>query len=262
MQSDRKRFSQASWVLIMVGISFASYAETDLSVAYKWSISEAEVHLKDKLPDFRFVKVFEEYSPRPKATKPMDIKTNPVGAMATLHDKKTGEPLQTCETPCVLNSKGSKRYLLSIYKFGYTPRVTEVSRDMLKNAAVPIWLGGNLIERAERKQACLNSATNIPKVDGNATPCLQIPPMFPPRAKRSGHCDVLFDVTKAGELENKRIHSCTEKVFASESLKSLEEWRYTPKVQNGKAVRQNDVEINIHFYLNDEKGNRIPARGE
>ena len=94
--------------------------------------------------------------------------------------------------------------------------------------------------------------------DRDAQPLVRIPPNMPPRAEKSGHCNVRFDVSPDGAPFNVSATYCTQKVFESATVKSVQKWKYNPKVVNGRNVSRIGVENKVTYRLNDERGNLIP----
>ena len=102
------------------------------------------------------------------------------------------------------------------------------------------------------------SSFEIVVSDRDAQPLVRIPPIMPPRAEKSGHCKVRFDVSPTGQPFNVDTTYCSSSVFKSASVKSVEKWKYQPKIQDGIAVGRRGVESKITFQLADERGNLIP----
>jgi len=94
--------------------------------------------------------------------------------------------------------------------------------------------------------------------DRDAQPLVRIPPIMPPRAEKSGHCKVRFDVSPEGAPFNVTSTYCTSNVFKSASEKSVRKWKYNPKIQDGRPVGRTGVESQITFKLTDERGRLIP----
>ena len=94
--------------------------------------------------------------------------------------------------------------------------------------------------------------------DRDAQPLVRIPPIMPPRAEKSGHCKVRFDVSPQGQPFNVTAPYCTSSVFKRASIKSVEKWKYNPKIVDGQAVARRGVESQITFQLTDERGRLIP----
>jgi len=94
--------------------------------------------------------------------------------------------------------------------------------------------------------------------DRDAQPLVRIPPIMPPRAEKSGHCKVKFDVSPEGQPFNVVATFCSQSVFKRASTKSVQKWKYNPKIVDGRATARKGVESKITFRLADERGNIIP----
>jgi len=94
--------------------------------------------------------------------------------------------------------------------------------------------------------------------DRDAQPLVRIPPIMPPRAETSGHCKVRFDVSPEGAPFNVVATYCTKKLFERASTKSVQKWKYNPKIVDGRSVSRSGVESKITFRLTDERGKIIP----
>lgn len=99
---------------------------------------------------------------------------------------------------------------------------------------------------------------NIAVSDRDAQPLVRIPPIMPPRAEKSGHCKVKFDVSPQGTPLNVVATYCTGSVFKRSSIKSVQKWKYNPKMLDGRAVSRKGVESQITFRLTDERGKLLP----
>ncbi len=94
--------------------------------------------------------------------------------------------------------------------------------------------------------------------DRDAQPLVRIPPIMPPRAEKSGHCRVRFDVSPEGQPFNVVATSCSQSLFERASIKSVQKWKYNPKIVDGRSVSRSGVESKITFRLTDERGRIIP----
>ena len=92
----------------------------------------------------------------------------------------------------------------------------------------------------------------------DAQPLVRIPPQMPPRAEKSGHCKVRFNVSPEGQPFDVQATYCTERMFESPSVRSVQKWKYNPKIQDGRPVGRTGVESKITFRLTDERGQLIP----
>lgn len=101
----------------------------------------------------------------------------------------------------------------------------------------------------------------IPKVvaaDTSGGPIHRVEPAMPPRAVRSGHCMMEFDVTPQGTTMNVRALSCSQSFFEAPSVKAVQKWKYRPAVSDGAYVTRTGVRTRLTFALTDERGRIIP----
>lgn len=265
MRLSHVRFAARCFIATgFLGCVFASASElgpkSKESVFYEAKVSKMEAGVQAQLPEFRFITQQEVFEKRKKAKSKVQIQSNPMGAIATLHDPKTGKPLESCQTPCTLHMGGGKEKLLILYKYGYSPKSIIASTTFFKRMQEPFYLGQNQIEVEKKIAACFGKINDVTEVNTDAEICVRFPPMMPPRAERSGHCIVVFDVTPKGLLENTQIKSCSEKTFAANSLASVKNWIYAPKIEGGQAVTQTGVEATITYHLTNGKGKVIPEK--
>jgi protein TonB len=102
------------------------------------------------------------------------------------------------------------------------------------------------------------SSFKIAVSDRDAQPLVRIPPIMPTRAEKSGHCNVRFDVSPEGQPFNVDATYCTQSLFKRASIKSVQKWKYNPKIVDGRSVARSGVESKITFRLTDERGKIIP----
>lgn len=95
-------------------------------------------------------------------------------------------------------------------------------------------------------------------IDKHEQPILRHTPTMPPRAEKSGHCKVQFDVTPEGSTVNVKATYCTEPLFKRATISAVQRWKYNPKVHNGAAVTRYGLVNKVSFHLSDERGNIIP----
>lgn len=136
-----------------------------------------------------------------------------------------------------------------------------------------------MIERAQAEQpteaiATLDGAIpefEAPKIDKqsfkiqvsdrDAQPLVRIPPIMPPRftqGDNSGYCKVRFDVSPEGQPFNIDTYRCTSSQLKSATVKSVQKWKYNPKIVEGRSVSRSGVETTIRFDLADERGRKLP----
>lgn len=101
----------------------------------------------------------------------------------------------------------------------------------------------------------------ISAADGDATALIRVAPGYPERALArgiEGRVLVEFDVTETGAVVNARVvASEPSDVFDAAALSAVRQWRYDPKIVNGRAVRQSGLRIAIPF-VRDERSSGTP----
>ena len=129
--------------------------------------------------------------------------------------------------------------------------------DTLENVIrLQYMLDDSEIERGMK--TCQAQRVKMPDPDNiDAEPCYRVPPVMPWRAKRSGHCHLVFDIHDTGKTKNIRINGCTERVFENAAIQAVQLWTYLPKIENGEAVERLGVKNKITFRLTDELGRII-----
>ena len=92
-------------------------------------------------------------------------------------------------------------------------------------------------------------------------PIHRIAPQMPKKAvgKYSGRCNVLFDVSKQGLIENLQVTYCSKKIFAKPTIRSVLSWVYAPTCQAGNPARTNGVKASVSFEAVDKKGAVLPG---
>lgn len=95
-------------------------------------------------------------------------------------------------------------------------------------------------------------------MDAEPTPLVRVPPSVPPRATKSGHCVIGFDISAEGRPFNIAALSCSESLFSRPAIRSVEKWVYKPEIRNGQAITRAGLKTTIRFQLTDEAGRIIP----
>jgi len=89
-------------------------------------------------------------------------------------------------------------------------------------------------------------------------PDIRVPPIMPPRADKSGHCLVRFNVSAEGTPFDVQTTYCTQSLFKRSTIKSVQKWKFSPKIANGRPVAMIGVENKVTYRLTDERGRLIP----
>lgn len=91
--------------------------------------------------------------------------------------------------------------------------------------------------------------------DRDAQPLVRIPPQYPERcmarAKAKETVFVEFDVTPDGTTTNIRVVDTTNSCLNSAAMKSVERWKYQPKIVENVAQPRRGVQTAITFELAD-----------
>lgn len=94
--------------------------------------------------------------------------------------------------------------------------------------------------------------------DGDPQPILRGAPLMPTRAERSGHCTVAFDVSTEGRPYNVNTTFCTQNLFERSTIKSVQKWKFKPRILNGRPVSMSGLKNRVTYRLTDERGRIIP----
>lgn len=94
--------------------------------------------------------------------------------------------------------------------------------------------------------------------DRDPQPIVRIQPIMPPRAERSGHCMIRFDISASGKPYNVAAIYCSQSLFERPSIRSVQKWNYHPEIRDGAAIARTGLQSRITFQLADENGNIIP----
>jgi len=78
-------------------------------------------------------------------------------------------------------------------------------------------------------------------------------PSYPIHAARNnieGYVKMSFDINESGEPINiKVLKSVPEQTFDKAAISALSNWRYAPKVENGKAIVQQNLTVQLDFNM-------------
>ena len=89
--------------------------------------------------------------------------------------------------------------------------------------------------------------------DGDATPIVRIDPKYPPQAARDGKegwVRLSFTINEQGGVEDIKVTDADPKrIFDREARRALSKWKYKPKIEEGKAVRQLGQTVQLDFKL-------------
>ncbi|MEP4051338.1 MAG: energy transducer TonB [Litorimonas sp.] len=218
-----------------------------------------EASLQERLRDFRLMKRLGDFDERLNATEVVSVSSDSVGGIVGLHDIRTGEPLESCQSPCELHIDTTRRYMLVYYKRGYYPDYFFLENGELTK---DVSLGHNYINIYRQHRKCWRDFKASEKIDRDAIPCVRIQPKFPKFIDRSGHCEMIFDVSEGGRPINIRTKSCSDPRFERTTIQTIRWWFYDPKVERGSAVMRPNVETKMVFQLMGLGGKILDENGE
>jgi protein TonB len=91
--------------------------------------------------------------------------------------------------------------------------------------------------------------------DRDAQPLVRIPPQYPERcmasAKARESVQLEFDVTPEGTTTNIRVVGSTNSCLNREAARSVERWKYQPKIVDNKAEWRRGVQTTVTFELTE-----------
>lgn len=89
--------------------------------------------------------------------------------------------------------------------------------------------------------------------DRDAQPLVRIPPQYPERcmsrASASETVQVQFDVTPDGQTTNITVVDTTNSCLNRAAMRSVERWKYQPKMVDNKAEWRRGVQTSVTFVL-------------
>ena len=89
----------------------------------------------------------------------------------------------------------------------------------------------------------------------DAIPLVRVAPRYPPRAmsrQTEGRVLIEFSVDRRGAVQNARVLTAEPpNIFEAAALKAVEQWRYNPKIVDGRPVERHGLKIAIPFTLGD-----------
>jgi protein TonB len=122
----------------------------------------------------------------------------------------------------------------------------------------PVHTPGSPKDIFDLKPYIVPTKVAIHRTDSDPTPLVRVPPTMPPRASRSGHCRLSFDISSDGTPYNVRAPICSQSLFESAAIRSVQKWIYRPKIEDGLPVTRTGLNTIIRFNLTDERGALIP----
>ncbi|WP_394131939.1 TonB family protein [Shewanella maritima] len=89
--------------------------------------------------------------------------------------------------------------------------------------------------------------------NAEALPVVQISPQYPMDAARDGkegYVVVMFDIAASGEVINAQVVEAQPKrIFNRAAIQAINNWKYKPKMVEGKVINQTGVQVRLDFQL-------------
>ena len=99
------------------------------------------------------------------------------------------------------------------------------------------------------------AAPQLGKADGDAQPIVRIEPKYPLKAQRdgiTGYVVMSFTIVEDGSTADvKVIEAEPKRVFNREAVRALKKWKYKPRVEEGKAMKQFGLTVRLDFNLDE-----------
>jgi protein TonB len=101
-----------------------------------------------------------------------------------------------------------------------------------------------------------NDGFTMASADGDAVPMVRVPPQYPEKALQrgiEGRVLVEFTISKGGTVKDAKVIAAEpSSIFNKAAIKAVSQWKYNPKIEDGKAVEQRGIRIAIPFRLGSE----------
>lgn len=136
------------------------------------------------------------------------------------------------------------------------PPIVEITRT--DQPAEPIIVPHQPKRVFDAKQYVIQTSVPIIPSDTDPQPLIRVPPIMPPRASRSGHCQMTFNIGPDGIPFTIAAASCSETLFQRAAIRAVGKWVYRPEIKDGLPVMQTGLTTTIRFRLMDERGEIIP----
>ncbi|ATC93750.1 energy transducer TonB [Pseudoalteromonas tunicata] len=93
------------------------------------------------------------------------------------------------------------------------------------------------------------------KLDNQASPIVRMAPKYPQSAARDGiegWVQIGFSISKTGRVINPTILASEPKrIFDAAALKAIKKWKYKAKIEQGHAIEQHGLNIQLDFSLDN-----------
>ncbi|MGJ8561905.1 MAG: energy transducer TonB [Litorimonas sp.] len=180
--------------------------------------------------------------------------------IATVHDRRTGRPLDSCEAPCILKSPMIPPGMLTLYRYGTKPLSIGAEIYAFDPDPPSIFLGFNEVDHQLERDRCAMEfkVLRLGEVTRDAEACVRVPPRMPDEAQRSGYCRVTFNISQTGDPIDVRADECSEQIFCEPTTEAVRRWIYYPRLEYGEVAERMGVKSSISFRLTGIGGRVIP----
>lgn len=180
--------------------------------------------------------------------------------IVTAHNRRSGKPLLSCKAPCTLLSPKIPPALLVFYRYGTKPDYVGAEHYIFGDDPGPYELRFNEVDHLQNWEACRDEFDRLREsvTDADATPCIRIGPDIPEAAMQSGHCKMVFDISKTGEPINVFAESCTDVIYCDASQEAVNRWIYHPKLEAGEIKIRRGVETTVRIFIKNIAGEVVP----
>lgn len=180
--------------------------------------------------------------------------SEPTGANVVVRKSKSRKAVGTCITPCSLELKTKRDFIVHFSKPEHSSLSTGKSNGVEKEGVLTFHAKLKSMEdirEADRLKKVRCEAKNLqPKggeVDRNAKPLVRISMKKPKEIIGSGFCKLKFDVSTDGIAENIEVLECSNPQFAELSTAVLPKWKYMNNISDGCPIPKSGVETTIEF---------------
>ncbi|MBY0399587.1 energy transducer TonB [Myxococcota bacterium] len=113
------------------------------------------------------------------------------------------------------------------------------------------------IDAGEGTDPSGNDEERLPSLDGDAIPLVRVEPRYPAQAMRQGREGrvlVEFTIGRSGSVEAARVIAAEpEGVFDREALEAVRQWKYNPRIEQGRPVPQPGIRTTITFRIDQAR---------
>ncbi|WP_338853089.1 TonB family protein [Alteromonas macleodii] len=230
--------------LLFIFASNPAHAKVDDNVRAKLYLKEAEQLFKQG--DFENSRVY--------LTKAEDALGRPVARTLALH----------IEIEYNLGNFIIAKALIDEYGMNHMDSASPKLNDRVLPLLIDIEKAAEIAHRKKKEselqkfveQPLAQSSGSSPLIHSSKlTPIKRVSPEMPKQAQREGiegWVKLRFTINEVGGVEDVEVVDAQPKgVFDYEAKRALRKWVYRPQMVDGKVVRQNNMQVQLNFKLDD-----------